>query len=87
MFSGLNLKAVITRMESRLCQVGLCNASGVVNFSEHIVSFPDPEHTREKGVWGQYDSQLDPMTLMSGMWDGQSEFSKSNKLLCSFRVG
>ena len=31
--------------------------------------------TREKGFWGQYDSQLDPMTLMSGMWDGQSEFS------------
>ena len=35
---------------------------------------PRPQPAR-KGVWGQCYSQLDPMTLMSGMWDGQSEFS------------
>ena len=34
----------------------------------------------------QYDIPFGPMAFKSGMWDGQSEFSWGNNLLCSFRV-
>ena len=44
--------------------------------TRNSVLFPDPERTPTKKVpRRQYDIWLGPMVLMSGMWDGQSEFS------------
>ena len=55
--------------------------------TRNSVLFPDPERTPTKKVpRRQYDIWLGPMVLMSGMWDGQSEFSYIAFFFCVDKV-